>query len=469
MLMDSSRPTARRWVAVLATVVLVLAGGLTVGPPASAQLYGPIPANAAGDPTYDFTDQDSIWAYVRSDIAGGTICIVPEATTVETGSCEGALGGPNRLVGIGTLYTLISGHGLPADNYRLLVENSAEEATEVGDVFTVTACPDCPPDPDAAIVAAWKAAATALSGGDSNGNSTGNMKRMCQLSYVLELVSGKAIRARSVVEPPASTGPLSADSPSFVMILVGGTAFAMYHPAAANIQKGLDIMQALACGAKQMYADQAADPPDPNYGTVATPVLRQFERLGPTTLDAASASIDQQRALGAAMLHGYERFQGARAAGDTDAQVRQLRAAGGYAGDQADELVASADALRTWAAAAADDPELSGVMLTAAERDELIAAYDRVRTSGFTASELDELHTIGYTDDQIATIRSKFTPDIATDPSLDDVRRNTAHGVRQRVRSRSNPSPTSASSSSSSPAASSRPPRPARRSPTTLR
>ncbi len=429
--MDSSRWYARRWSSVLITAVLVLATGLAVAPPAAAQLYGPIPANAASDPTNDFTDQDSIWAYVRSDIAGGFICIVPESATAESGSCAGAPGGKNRLVGIGTLYTLITGHGLPAGNYRLLVENSVEEPTEVSEVFTVTTCPDCPVDPDAATVAAWKAAASAMSG------PTGNMTMMCKLTDVLEKVAGKAVKARGIVALPSSddVSALTADTLSFVMTFASG-GFVMYNPLTVNIRKGLDIQKALSCAAQQMYADQAADPPDPNFGTVAQPVYRDVAALGPTELDTLSTSQDRQRALGVAMLHGYERYQGARDAGNPDAEVQQLRAAGGLAGQQADELQQSAAALRSWADVAAADDELSGVLLTPAERDEIAAAHARVRTDGFTGAELDQLHTLGYSDAEIAIIRAQFTSDIdaiPVDTTYPDALRQAADGMDAQV------------------------------------
>ena len=356
---------------------------------------------------------------------------MPAATTVESGSCNSPVGRATHLIGIGTMYSLVSRHGLPADNYRLLVENSVEEPTEVSEVFSVTACPDCPPDPDAAVVAAFKAAAAAMSG------PAGNMTMMCELTGVLEKVAGKAVKARGIVKLPDSddVSSLTADSLSFVMTFFGG-GFVMYNPLTVNIRKGLDIQKALACATKQMYADQAADPPDPAFGTVAQPVYRDVAALGPEELDAVNASVDRQRALGVAMLHGYERYQGARDAGNADAQVRQLRAAGDLAGRQADELEATAAALRSWAAVAEVDDELSGVLLTSAERDEVVAAHTRVRTDGFSGAELDQLHTLGYSDPEIAIIRAQFTGDITSvpaDTTYADALRQVADGMEAQV------------------------------------
>jgi hypothetical protein len=78
----------RRVVAILGLTALVAGMCVAVldSAPAHAALYSPIPADASGDPQDQFTDQQSVWAYVLSDIAGGRICIVHDG--VGFGSCD---------------------------------------------------------------------------------------------------------------------------------------------------------------------------------------------------------------------------------------------------------------------------------------------------------------------------------------------------------------------------------------------
>src|SRR5688572_33280639 len=90
------------------TVVLALMGALLVGmPEAQAALHNPIPMNQDEEPTYDFVDDDALFIYVTSDIAGGRACIVEASVaTPGAGSCDTpAWGSPNAIVGIGSIIT----------------------------------------------------------------------------------------------------------------------------------------------------------------------------------------------------------------------------------------------------------------------------------------------------------------------------------------------------------------------------
>ena len=102
-----------------------------------------------------------------------------------------------------------------------------------------------------------------------------------------------------------------------------------------------------------MYADQAADPPDPNFGTVAQPVYRDVAALGPRS------STPSTRRWTASVRSAWPCSTATSATrvlatpGTPTPRCRQLRAAGDLAGRQADELEATAAALRSWAAVAA--------------------------------------------------------------------------------------------------------------------
>src|SRR2546427_10292484 len=66
--------------------------------PAGAALHNPIPADASGDPTFDFFDNQSLWAYMTSDIKGGRICVVPGVADFSALSCDSpAMGRPTRI------------------------------------------------------------------------------------------------------------------------------------------------------------------------------------------------------------------------------------------------------------------------------------------------------------------------------------------------------------------------------------
>ena len=183
-------------------------------------------------------------------------------------------------------------------------------------------------------------------------------------------------------------------------------SFTIQDPATMNINKALDIMKSVACGAEKMYRGIAADPPDDNFGVIAVPDPLDIGPLTPGSLDTAVRSVDLQRAFGEAALHAFERYQGAVAAGDEDAQIAQLRAAGENAQLLADEMGLSADALGAWASDAASDSGLAGVILPSGDAAPLAALYQRIVDDGFTAEEIAEFHAVGYTDDDIAAIRT---------------------------------------------------------------
>ncbi len=157
---------AVRRVSVILLVAFVSAAGFVgvVTPkPAQAGLYSPIPADSSSDPQDQFTDADALFAYVLSDIKGGTICVVAGSFTDFNGlGCEAeAWGGKNTVVGIGTQYVLVAGPYLKPGTWRLLSTNEDGEGTGLSEPFTVTPCEgdECVNTFDQEIVAQWKAKA----------------------------------------------------------------------------------------------------------------------------------------------------------------------------------------------------------------------------------------------------------------------------------------------------------------------
>jgi hypothetical protein len=419
-------------VALMSALLLATSFSHVVAPRGQAALHNAITANAGGDPVESFFDNESIWAYMTSDLAGGQYCIV--AATGD-GSCDDALMGTGSFVGasIGTLFRLVKNAPLTPGTYRLLLENSVGDATDYSEPFTVLTClVDCDLVPDAAIVQAYKDAAA--------GYET-SMAGVCAMNGALEKVAGDAIGLRGIKKPITAkvTARLTVSTPRFAMtVSVSGTLlmFTVIDPFSHNIDKALEILKEVSCGAQKMYRDMVADPPDPNYETVTPPEPYDIDPLTPASLDDAVASIDRERALQEAVIHAFERYQGAAMAGDTDAQIAQLRAAGAHAQALSNEMFRSADALRSWADDAANDPDISGTVLSSADAPGLIALYQRVRDSGFTTDEVDQFHALGYTDADVAEIRthaSAAIEEVPTDTAYPDALRAAADDLESEV------------------------------------
>jgi len=99
-------------------------------------------------------------------------------------------------------------------------------------------------------------------------------------------------------------------------------------------------------------------------------------------------------------------------------------------------MLRSADALRSWADDAADDEDLAGIVLTSADATGLSALYERVRDTGFTADEIARFHAVGYTDADIAAIRTHASvgiDDIQTDTTYADSLRQVADDLESQV------------------------------------
>jgi hypothetical protein len=396
-------------IAVLASALLGLGLAWIPAVPVHAALHGPVPADASGDPNDQFTDQDALFAYVLSDTAGGRICVVPATGDPGGLSCDSpapGMGSATHVLSIGTYYTLVKNAPMRPGAYRLLVEDSLNTPGDVSDVFTVTACSTCARTPDAAVVAEFKAAATAMAK---------SMDYTCVLQGVLESVAGKAIGLRGIskdITVPAPAYPSS--TPTFAMSTGASTVlFTIQDPSTANINKALDILKDVACGTALMYHDQANDPPDPNFGSVVPPVFTPIDTFSPPELDSAIRSVDRERGVGRALLHDFERYQGATAATNRAGQILQLNAAGQNASDLAREIQHTATLLRTWADVAAADPELAGVALSSTDAPVLEALYARVRNAGFLAEEITQFHALGYTDADIASIRTHASLDLS--------------------------------------------------------
>ncbi len=396
-----------RVLVVVAVFSMLATSAAWMSPPAArAGVFNPITADAAGDPTESFVDNESLWAYFTADIKGGQICVVDGTlTSPSQGSCDAPAWGSPRVIAatIGTGFTLIRNAPLVPGIWKLLTVDSTGESIALGASFVVSPCTvGCDLHPDASIVSAFKAAAFDMEA---------RMHSLCELHGVLQDLAGRAIKLRGLkkkVELKASV-TVGVQTDLYALTVTGGgtlASFTVEDPASLGIEKALDIYKLVSCGAALMYESIAKDPPDLDFDDVAIPEPINITPLTPLAADAAIRSTDAQRAFAEAVLHAFERYQGARDANDIGGQILQLGAAGEYAQDLANEMRGSTAGMRDWSVAAANTPGLARTMLTSEETPTIAGLYRRVADVGFTTDEVTQFHSFGYTDDDISNIRT---------------------------------------------------------------
>ena len=417
---DATRVGRPRSIAKLALLgaVLGLLAAVTpwFTPTASANLNTPIPADANGDPADQFFDTDALFVLTLSDFRGGSVCVVPESVLSPEGGCKAKKAPwstPNRILGIGTVYSLIEGPTLRVGTWRLLSEDSAGNGQFVGETFTVSPCtPDagCDPTIGAAAAAAFKAGVDDMRTGSD--------------------VACLALKLKDLKDDPVKNGGRALDKvpgieaksyeaggfgASFIVTPFGG-AFSFAIPDFSNPgeAKAMEILQELTCSLRQMYKDIQEDPPDPGFATVFEPVFSTVGDLGDPASTALAVSLDRQRAYARALLRAYERYQGAQVAANQAGQIRQADAIARFGDLLEIELGVSSQLLTDWATRIDGLSAYAGpVFDDAAAKADLAAAYARVRTSGFTADELAQLATLGAdTPAEIAAVRGGFSDDL---------------------------------------------------------
>jgi PKD repeat protein len=448
-LMASRATKAGRRLATFLAVLLVASGSLFLAPtPVRAGLFNPIPADFTGDPQDQFVDDDYLFAYMTSDLLGGRICIVDENTTLASAGtfpCNSPVwGSPNTVVGIGTIYTLIENPTLWPGTWRLITENTIGEPLGLSIPFTVTPCPDC----DRSL-----AAATAQAFKDSMGTLQDGASLVCtawQVKDVLEGVTGIAgeisaahakvmdLTKRADAFENGTTDFVGTILPIAGGAVAGGIAFPSFDTAITiGEEKAKAILQALVCSLKQQFEDIHDDPPDPDYTTVDEPTFRPIDPLGTDVDDALAAAFDEATGYSVSILHALERYQGAAAAFSSSGIRRQTNALATNTLGLIAALRATAADLRDYADQIDSGTELGGPIIETSDiRDSLANVYARVRTSGFTADELQQLTDRGFSADEITDIASHFALDPATIPvgvTLPDVARDVADTLEAQI------------------------------------
>ena len=294
---------------VLACAFLLCVPLASVGPEvAAAGLGNPIPANEFGDPTDEFTDDNALFVYVNSDIRGGEVCVVDGSVTSASGrDCGGpAWGGKNTVVGLGLTYALVASPPLKPGTWRLLATDQNGEGGQLSPPFHVVPCRagSCDLTIASQVVANVKAAAARNIIGAAS---------TC-LTFAAVDLKDALVKARGRTKTVDSTAKDYSSGGGFAAAVVGGAGFGLSFvslPSLSNPgeEKALSILKDLTCSLMSMYSDIAADPPDPNYGTVAPPSSARFRRSRPRVRTASHAGSTVS-ALSA--LHCFARWSGTR-------------------------------------------------------------------------------------------------------------------------------------------------------------
>ena len=129
-------------------------------------------------------------------------------------------------------------------------------------------------------------------------------------------------------------------------------------------------------------------------------------------------ALERHVAHGRAQLKAYERYQGAVLAGSDLGVHIQARAIAEHGFEAVHAARDAAAALREYGEVLAADPDVADPVTTPEQLQEIADVYARVRGTGFTAGERQELTELGLSDDQIAGLRADIAAtDIASAPT----------------------------------------------------
>ncbi len=402
------------WTSLALTVMWLLSGLVLPSERALGALHNPIPLNQNEEPTYDFVDDDALFAYVTSDTAGGRVCIV-EASVEDpaNGDCDSpAWGTPNVVVGVGSVFTPIEAPTLNPGSWRLLTEDSAFDPTAVSEVFTVTPCDDCSRELALAAIQAWKDRAREMKVG---------LQLTCFVFAVRD-VEGAVTGARGKIKKAmARADTYEAGDRGWKATIaapIGGAlggALGFTFPTidgaiGAGSEKALAILHDLSCAAGAMYHDIVEDPPDPDFATVAAPRFASILDTESDSLDELLHALDRQAAQAEAALTAFERLLGAEQAGSSaePAAVAQAAAVAQLTFDQLDEMRDSAAALREHAVDLDRAGLLQGPVASPSDWTLIENTYARVVAQGFTADEISQLQAAGLTAAEMDDLRTHF-------------------------------------------------------------
>ena len=438
--------------------IALVALGFCLGAPAAAHatVFNVIPSDGVDAPVDTFTDQDELWAYTTADISGGLACVVPrpflateeELVPVNCGTSKawGVSFIPGGTSGIWPISQMSD--GLPSDlpfESDCSVEVTLGCEWEIGIdgtttrsvPFTITRCSafQCPTRLVPSASSLFKAGKT---------TAKAALETLCtgfnMLSVAQATADAKEYADLLVVEG-ANAGVVFTRMEMFKEV---GTDYAINLFKKLLTPPGVKLVGSAwasasgfilcAPGLDQTFGKILDDPPDSNYTTVAEP---EYDDLPPPG-DALGAdlvtALDHLNGDSMALLHGYERYQGADADG-SEPNVHGRRARCRSRASTCSRTRAGASrSLRSVATRSESDPDIRNQLFSGDDFDVFDATLDRVRTSGFTAAEIGRFHDAGLTDDEIALLRERYSRDVSasgltSDSTLADALRGLADGL----------------------------------------
>ena len=402
---------------------------------AFAGLYNPIPANAQEDPSFEFTDNEALFAYFTSDVKGGTICVVSGAVTnPDEASCDQpAWGTPNFELTIGLGFSLLEKPPLPPGEWKLLVEDTQKTGHALSPAFLVTPCPGCSHEIGEEAVERFKNAAATTGIGAVVACTGLTVKEILKdHAGVTERIEEATKKAQDfgVHDPPSVTGDI---------VSLGGGLFGFaFSPPSEHIgeEKALEILKEITCGLSLMYVDIVKDPSDPNFTAVAEPEFSTFPPLESAAGESAVRAIDRVRGLGVATLTSYERYLGAKEANEEPYVHSQANAVATQGRTFIDEMRTAAGALRNFAAELDTLPEFQQPIVSTEGKEKLVKAYERIAKDGFSAEETKQLRELGLSESEISELRTHFSIDMSRLPAnatVGAVLREMAKGMEDEI------------------------------------
>jgi hypothetical protein len=291
-------------------VVLIVAGlaavtlGLFRSGAAHATVTNLIAADASGDPSDVFADTDQLWAFATADLGGGKICVSPVTSEPATAHC---LYG-NALASNANLDLVpISEAPLPPGRFVLFAENDPAKTSDnvISEPFTVEQCLECPH----VIGVGAGTASDAFKQKTKEIRSVASTVCTALTAVAILQAAAPALEYMTDFIPEAGApigiaiGEATAASMKFAV-----SAFVL--PADLGLGPLGWVLQAdcLATTAIDLWV---GDPPDSNYQTIAAPVFHPVAASGYPLADEFYVTFDRQEAYATAMLHSYERYQGA--------------------------------------------------------------------------------------------------------------------------------------------------------------
>jgi PKD repeat protein len=426
--------------ALATALVIALFLATVVAWPADANIGGVFPTDEDGGTAIEaIASNQNLFAYALTDVQGGDICIVPAALenpgTGKLNCLTPAWGSSNRVIGIGSSWTLIETPYLRAGHWKLLADGGSKESVDVfSNDFWVIPC-----EPDACdrrlaqeTAARYKAAAGEMA------VAMGGMKTTLKLMTKVapdEPFDAFKNALNTVVKSSLEEAPLYkrviADK------ITRKLKFATRIPSGPHAM-ALSIATQINADALEMYLDIVHDPPAP-YDTVAQPEFRvpALSADGDAQLDGLMLDIAQMTGYGAAGRKAFERYQQAAADESEPGVHRQTAAMGRNTGQLVSEMWSVAVGLDAWADKLEADPDWAGAKVVQEHVDDLLPIIQRVRDSGLDADERQEFQDAGLDDAAIAKLTAELTEDdladVRVDVPIETVLRDAAAALREQA------------------------------------